>query len=173
MIDTLISFLRKIFDSSRDHWENYEEQVYRVCGFKEDSEKKWHFIIDSLYLLEDTSLAKSNFKEFGLLGPTKYKNKGEQYLRLYGIYNACYLEKQAIYKLLEMLQISYKKVDEFEIFQFRKYFASHTVNVGKKQTEHSYILCRQSLEENVASGYSSNAESQIKSLKATNFVINL
>lgn len=90
-IDLFVAFLRKLVDSSRGHWDDCNKQILLVFGI--DDHNKLNFIIDSLYLIEDTQLAKLNFREFGASGPTKYKNFGEVYLRIYGIYNACYLQK--------------------------------------------------------------------------------
>lgn len=167
MTELLIKFIRKIFDSSGGHLENYEEQVSRICGFESDARKNWNFIIDSLYLIEDVQLSKQNFSRFGLEGPTKYGDQGEQYLRLYGIYNACYLEKQAIFKIMKLLKlpVDERSIDRLDLFQFRKWFASHTVTVGRKTEEHSYILDRYSLSTGTIEGYSSNTNSGHKAVK--------
>lgn len=160
LISVLIQFLRKAFDASGEQWDNYEGQIFRVCQFPSEAWKRWNFIIDSLYLLEDVQLAKANFGRFNLSGPTKYNDIGEQYLRLYGIYNACYLEKQAAFKIEKVLglQINSGTINRLQIFEFRKCFGSHTVNVGHDELEHSYILDRSSLSNGTIEGYSSNAK---------------
>ena len=167
LINILIKFLRKVFDASGEHWDDYDGQIIEVCQFSSNTRKNWNFVIDSLYLLEDVQLAKENFGRFNLSGPTKYDDIGEQYLRLYGIYNACYLEKQAIFKIMKVLGLSFDeaRINRLSLFEFRKYFGSHTVNVGHKGYEHSYILDRSTLSNGQIEGYSSNIESGHRSIK--------
>jgi len=167
MISTLIVFLRKFFDASAEYWDNYTEQVCKVCDFSDKKETKWHFVIDSLCLLEDVQLAKENFYKFGIEGPTKYHDDGENCLRMYGIYNACYLEKQALIKIMDAihLPIDHEEINTFKIFEFRKCFAAHTVNVGRKADQQSYILNREPLSEGKIEGYTLNSKQGYSSLK--------
>jgi len=161
-----ISLLRKIIDSSQPYWTDWNNEVKVICNINE-KEDKIGFILDALYLLEDTQLAKENYNRFDLTGPTKYKDFGEMYLRMYGIYNACYLQKQAIFTLLEIIltdildQVK-NDINKFEIFEYRKIFAAHTSNVGYKKNKHSYILSRHDLEHNRIMGYTSNKTDDVE-----------
>lgn len=161
-----VSLLRKIIDSSQHYWMDWENEVKIICNVDE-KENKIGFILDALYLLEDSQLAKENYYKFGLTGPTKYNESGEMYLRMYGIYNACYLQKQAIYTLIQIIipdeytPIS-NEIDKMEVFEYRKIFASHTTNVGHGNNKHSYILSRHDLKSDRVMGYSSNKNEQIE-----------
>ncbi len=163
-INHYISLLRKIIDSSQAYWTDWNNEVKIICNIDE-KEDKIGFVLDALYLLEDTQLAKENYYKFGLSGPTKYNEFGEMYLRMYGIYNACYLQRQAIYTLLEIIlpdeytHIS-KEINRMEVFEYRKIFASHTVNVGHGNKKHSYILSRHDLESDRIMGYTSNKNTE-------------
>lgn len=46
-------------------------------------------------IVRDSNDAIRNFLQFGLEGPTKYKNEGEKFLRLYGVLNATYIQQEA------------------------------------------------------------------------------
>lgn len=48
-------------------------------------EEDWSFISVAMDVVGDAAYALDNFLKFGLDGPTKYDNTGEQYLRLYGM----------------------------------------------------------------------------------------
>lgn len=161
IITHYVSLLRKILDSSQSYWTDWDNEVKIICNASE-GDKKIGFILDALYLLEDTQLAKENYLRFDLTGPTKYNDFGEMYLRMYGIYNACYLQKQAILTLLENIiskttssEIN-NKIQNLEIFQFRDIFASHTTNYDYREKKHSFILSRHDLKSGRIMGYSSN-----------------
>ena len=165
IIDHFIRLLRKIADSSQSYWSNWEIEVREIFNIDVKT-SKISFILDALYLLEDTQLAKDNFSRFNLSGPTKYKDIGEVFLRLYGIYNACYLQKQAILTLFEIVipkeySNVVKLINKLELFEYRKIFASHTSNVGHKKAKHSYILGRDGLDIGHIEGYSTNKGKEI------------
>lgn len=118
------------------------------------------YIIDCLYLFEDTQEAKDDFVKYGVTGHTKHLNTGEIYLRAYGLLNACFLQKEALETCFAKLGIWYEKdkIDNAKIIKFRNIFGAHTPNKRSKDTKnkHSYILCRISLQEGKLKGYSSN-----------------
>ncbi|TGM60814.1 hypothetical protein [Leptospira vanthielii] len=107
----------------------------------------WDHYLSVIYLLEDTELAKKNFYDFGISGPTKYDEMGEKYLRLYGILNAISLQKEAILKLIEIFKINNlkklsKELSALKIIIFRNIAASHTVNYNSNDGVKSYMLSR-------------------------------
>lgn len=168
IINLYVALLRKVLDSNQSYWTDWNNEVKIICNI-DDGDKKIDFIIDALYLLEDTQLAKENYFKFDLTGPTKYKDFGEIYLRMYGIYNACYLQKQAIYTLIKnIISNEYSNIsqviDKMEIFEYRKIFASHTTNVDdrKNKNHHSYILSRHDLVSGRIMGYTSNKNEEVE-----------
>lgn len=145
IIDLYIKLSRKVISKCSEAFVDFNNDIVEFLGVSDiDS---YNFIIDSYYLLEDTQLAKQNFTEFGTMGPTKYENFGEVYLRVYGVLNACYLQQQSIIELCDKLniQIDKKEIKELLLFDLRNTFAAHTVSRGYKDNKRSYILDRYSL----------------------------
>ena len=169
VIDLYVEFLRKIISVIAENSDDFDTDMLNFLGVS--NEQNYTFIIDSLYLLEDTQLAKRNFNEFGVSGPTKYQNFGEIYLRIYGLLNACYLQQQAISTIRENLALPLneeerKEIKECPIFDLRNTFAAHTVNRGYGKKKKSFILDRHGLVEGKIRGYSSNTESGYESKNA-------
>lgn len=107
------------------------EEVTKRLKF--ENQKDWATLCSLMDVLSDTELAKENFFKFNLSGPTKIQDYGEQYLRLYGITNAMYLQKSAIETLLELVKLPNKKsalerLNKSEIIKFRNIVGAHTVN---------------------------------------------
>jgi hypothetical protein len=61
-----------------------------------NKDEDWGFIVSSMNIIGDASLAINNFLEFWLDGPTKYEDVGEKYLRLYSVLNAIYIQGHAV-----------------------------------------------------------------------------
>jgi hypothetical protein len=157
LIDHYIKILREVFSSCSIYFEDFNTQILNFLSI--DNIAEYNFIIDSLYLLEDTQLAKQNYKQYDLTGPTKLTDFGEIYLRLYGILNACYLQRQALIECGTNLKVDLdtKNISSAPIFEYRKIFAAHTVNVDYDKRKHSYILDRHALKSNEIKGYTSNS----------------
>jgi hypothetical protein len=160
-INLYVNWARLFFSDCADSQsEPFGELIVTMLGV--GSFADYDFILDSFYLFEDTQTAKENFQEFGVGGPTKYKNIGEHYLRLYGILNACFLQKEAITVCSRKLLNSDLPCDitNAQIIEFRNIFAAHTVtkNGKTKDSRHSYILDRHALTEGRLSGISSNIQ---------------
>lgn len=98
--------------------------------------------------LEDTESALRNFRKYGLLGPTKFEDVDECYLRLYGFLSCIFMQKDAVVELTSILMPSRKKqVAELfrnnSLVQLRNRLASHNVsNVNDNRTS---ILSQTSL----------------------------
>ena len=96
---------------------HYSKNFKGTGDFDERLNKKYgidnqlnHFIIKACVdLLEDTEYAIEDFEKFGLDGPTKYKNTGERYLRLYGLLNAVNSQKSIVITLHEIFKVPNKK----------------------------------------------------------------
>lgn len=169
VIDLYVKLLRKTIGLIAKDSDDFDTDILQFLGVSRG--QSYTFIIDSLYLLEDTQLAKHNFNEFGVSGPTKYQNFGEVYLRIYGLLNACYLQQQAIIEIKKNLSLplnnkELKEIKECPIFDLRNTFAAHTVNRGYGEKKKSYILDRHGLLGGNLKGYSSNSESGYDSKNA-------
>jgi len=107
---------------------------------KFENETDWNVLCSLMDVLGDTELAKENFLKFDLSGPTKIEDYGEQYLRLYGIVNAIYLQKSALISFVELIKLKNKKIlvaklDNLKIMELRHIVGAHTIDFidnGKK-----------------------------------------
>jgi hypothetical protein len=147
--------------------DDFNSQIISILEL--DNIRDYGFVIDSLYLLEDTQLAKDDFYNHGInIHESRNEKFGEAYLRMYGIFNACYLQLQALIALSSKLKIPFSKseADELPIFLFRTYYASHTVRTGYSSDRRSYILDRHALLNGSVEGYSSNTNGEDHFVKA-------
>lgn len=108
---------------------NFERDYMKYLKFQ--SQVDWKRYRASLDLIVDTEYAITNAFEYQL-GKSD-SNKGENYLRLYGVLNAVYLQMSA-YKEISML-LNYPLKDavktdfnKLAIYKLRNIAASHTVN---------------------------------------------
>lgn len=105
--------------------------IKEILKFEHESD--WMTICSVLDIIGDTELAKSNFREFKIEGPTKIQNYGERYLRLYGILNAVYLQHSAIESFLEIVKFpgkttALKELNQLKILELRNKAGAHTVD---------------------------------------------
>lgn len=87
-------------DPKYDTGEEESIEIQRAFGFRSTSD--WGRFCACMDLVEDTVLALQNFYRFQLEGPTRYEERGETYLRLYGVLNAVYLQQSAIEQLVSI-----------------------------------------------------------------------
>jgi hypothetical protein len=156
-IDNRISITREAIGHCFEVFDNFKPQITKLLGLED--ERDYDFIIDSLYLLEDTQLAKHDFSKHGaIIGDYCTSKVGEAYLRTYGVFNACYLQQQALIIMHKKLSlpIDSKAIQNMRIFDYRTYYASHTVNTDYAEKKRSYILDRYQLMQGRVKGYSSN-----------------
>ena len=117
---------------------DFKTEVMKRFGF--ENKFGWNIMLNAIYLIDDTELAKISFQKFGLQGPARYDDPGEKYLRLYGILNAIYQQYQALSNLLELYKIDNKKeiIEELKgsrILMLRNKIASHSANYANKKSE--------------------------------------
>jgi len=161
IINNYINLFAKFFDITAD---NYKTLKYLNLKGERDLDR----ILDCKFLLQDTQLAKENIKKFGLCGRVVDYDDGELYLRVYGFFNACYIQKEVIETLDNLLGLVFdKKINNENIFKFRAYFASHGSNIkdSKEKIRKSFLLSRPDLRKNIISGYSSNDLQNIHFIK--------
>jgi hypothetical protein len=147
-------FINWIYPNSRDlrPWEVLDKY------FSIKTESDWNILCAAMDLLEDTECARENYIKFGLDGPTKYDDMGEKYLRLYGLLNALYLQKDAVIALLKYCNISNMKkekeeIENLKILRFRHIAGSHTLNYRDYSNKNNaqintYFITRISLKYN-------------------------
>lgn len=121
----------------------FPDDVKKFYGF--EKEFGWNIILNSYYIIDDTELAKKQFKQFDLQGPSRPQDIGERYLRLYGFLNSVYQQKLAIDNLMEVLklpkQTEYsKKLTENELLILRNKIGAHPSNYKhiKEDSEHKF-----------------------------------
>lgn len=132
--------------------ENFSEHV-RAC-LKLNKIEDWNYILASEDILEDSNLAIESFLKFGLGGPTKYKDTGEKYLRLYGVLNAAYLQQQSIFTLYKLFQCPKPnniklKIESLEIRGLRHKLGAHSTDFSDNVSGeiYSYVPVRMMLED--------------------------
>ena len=161
--------------------EHFLISISRKLKFK--NAKDWIVLCCIMDLLNDTELAKQNYDQFDLTGPTKISYPGEQYLRLYGIVNAVYLQKSAIASFVELVNLPHKKkiiedLNNLEIMQFRHIVGAHTVNFMEDNKINPHQIQRYALDQEMISTIDSNSKFKDYNLKELilkydNFVIEL
>lgn len=159
MVDDIVSEIRTIISDVATDFDSKDEDLYSLVDVNNGDD--YNSIIDSLYLLEDTELAKHSFKN-----STLNDDYGLLYLLFYGVLNAAYMQQQATMVICQKMNITenLKLLKEPEIFDFRNSFAAHSANRGGRGVKsHSFILDRHELARGNISGYSINHDSGFKS----------
>ncbi len=104
-----------------------------------NKESDWRFICASMDIVGDAEGAIDNFLRFGLDGPTRYKDPGENYLRLYGVLSATYLQQRAVEELYRLMNVpnpqdARDRINGLEIRRIRHMLASHSVDYRNPTT---------------------------------------
>lgn len=140
---------KKILNNFAIRWDGenckttFRDDVKKFYGF--EKEFGWNIILNSYYIIDDTELAKSSFKQFELQGPSRHKDIGERYLRLYGLLNSVYQQKLAIDNLMEVFKLPKqkefsKKLATNELLILRNKIGAHPSNYRdvKEDSEHKF-----------------------------------
>lgn len=127
--DSVNFFLNKAMGNAEKNNEKFVTRMKKLLCFSKDED--WSILTSSLDLAGDTTLAIENFNRFGLAGPTKYWNNGENYLRLYGVLNAAYLLNSSIIQLATIFKINDKnkvasQLTGHQFIELRNIAGSHT-----------------------------------------------
>jgi hypothetical protein len=140
---------KKILNNFAIRWDGenckttFRNDVKKFYGF--EKEFGWNIILNSYYIIDDTELAKNSFKQFELQGPSRHKDIGERYLRLYGLLNSVYQQKLAIDNLMEVFKLPNqnefsKKLAINELLILRNKIGAHPSNYRdvKEDSEHKF-----------------------------------
>lgn len=151
-IDSNIHEIRRAISEVFEEFESTTEDLVKFLDVAD--EHAYHSVVDSLYLLEDTQLAKHEFDNLQI----KEETAGRLYLFFYGVLNSCYMQQQAILVICENLGISDNIVDirSAEIVAYRNDFSAHSPNRGHCNDKHSFILNRTAMKRGEVAGYTAN-----------------
>jgi hypothetical protein len=121
----------------------------RLCF---DSDNGWKFLTSSLDIVGDSQFAITTFLNHKIENGSKF-NTGENYLRLYGLLSAVYIQQQAILKLFDLFKTGEidelkKGFDDLEITFLRHCISAHPINYNKDGSKVSYKIDRNSLNDN-------------------------
>ncbi len=135
LIERQIGILRDILSEFSLRYTNEDVDFISLTNkyFYFDTEKGWNILMNAFYVFEDTEMAKEDFDQFGLQGPSRHENLGEKYLRLYGILNSLYMQYLAVINLMELFKLEPRKtyLESLKInpaIQLRNKIASHPSN---------------------------------------------
>lgn len=110
--------------------------TYIKNSLKLSSEDKWAFLCAAMDTIEDSQSVVQEFLQFGMEGKTKVSTRGEKLMRLYGVLNAIYVEKEALFELGEIWKANKnkkfeEKISALKIFELRN-ISAH-INKYKKE----------------------------------------
>lgn len=98
-----------------------------------NKEEDWDFLCVAMDVVGDATAAIRNFLQFGLDGPTRYQDIGENYLRFYGLLSAAYIQQQAVLKLFRLMNVPNlkaikAKLNDLQIRALRHKLTSHSTD---------------------------------------------
>ncbi|GAA4813518.1 hypothetical protein [Litoribaculum gwangyangense] len=135
IIEKQIGILRTILGDLAENDKNGDDDFIEFTNryFCFDTNFGWNILMNAFYVFEDTELAKSDFEKFGLQGPSRYKNTGEKYLRLYGALNSFYQQNLALINLVKLFHLSPEKeiinqLKDLDCIKLRNKIAAHSTN---------------------------------------------
>ena len=149
------SFIREILNSTvaRIDWVKLEEKEQRFTNkirelFRLDNDLGWSFYCASLDTIGDSNLAIVSFQNYKLRLANGIVS-GDQYLRLYGLLNAVYVNYGAIITLADLVKIKSKELeDSFKntsILFIRNALAAHPTNFNSGDGKVNYKIVRCSI----------------------------
>lgn len=163
--DKVVQTIRLDLSDIACNHEKNDRDLHRFIGV--ESSRSYNFVLDSLYLLEDTQIGKKSFREKNLPD----QDLGTLYLLYYGLFNACYMQQQALLVVSRELGISdgLEPINKAQIIDFRNSFSAHSPNRGHGASQHSFILDRHAMLDGRVEGYSANHSSGHHSLQGSIF----
>ena len=143
-------YLRVKLNDKEKRKENWKELLSKK--FCLDKGFTYEVIESCYWLIEDSELAISDFYKYGLQGLTRIENnRGERYLRLYGILNSVNLQKSVIIQLYEIFKLQNKKLviakfKDLEIIRLRNKLGAHTVDYSNNGERDYFRISRRTLD---------------------------
>jgi len=120
--------------------------------FRFDDNRGLKFLNSSLDVIGDAQFAIVSFEDSKIKNGKEF-NTGEQYLRIYGVLSAVYIQQQAIIKLSDLVKInelseSKKEFDKLDITFLRHCISAHPINFEISKKKYSYKIDRDSINDN-------------------------
>ena len=117
-----------------------------------DSDNGWRFLTSSLDTIGDSQFAITTFLNHKIENGNQF-NTGENYLRLYGVLSAVYIQQQAILKLSDLFKTGHQEklkndFDNLEITFLRHCISAHPINYSNNKSKVSFKIDRSSLNDN-------------------------
>jgi len=114
----------------------------RLCF---DNDKGWKFLTSSLDTIGDSHFAISTFIE-----KNRNNDTGENYLRIYGVLSAVYIQQQALIKLSDLIKLDKlnsikKEIKSLKITFLRNCISAHPVNFNNNSELISFKIDRNSV----------------------------
>lgn len=114
-----------------------------------DNDNGWKFLVSSLDIINDSQFAIMTFQNHKIENDQKF-NTGENYLRLYGVLSAVYIQQQALLKLSDLFKTGKikelkSKFDKLDISFLRHCISAHSINFNLNGTTVSFRIDRNSL----------------------------
>ncbi|MDX8387868.1 MAG: hypothetical protein R8M46_04945 [Ghiorsea sp.] len=156
-IDAIIHEVRRGASTVAQDFHSETKDLVRFLNVAD--ENTYNSVIDSFYLLEDTQLAKHDFRKVDFIK----ESFGRLYLMFYGVLNSCYMQQQAMLVICEKLNIeeNIRDIKRIEVVAYRNDFSAHSSNRGRGKSEHSFILDRHAMREAKLKGYTANHETGV------------
>lgn len=110
-----------------------------------DNENGWKFFTSALDTIGDSDYAITTYLDSNSHG----SNFGVQYLNIYGVLSAIYIQQQSIIKLLELfkvnnLNLKIKEFTDLEITNLRHCISAHPINYSIENKKTSFKIVRSS-----------------------------
>lgn len=119
--------------------------------FRFDNDNGWKFLTSSLDTIGDSNFAIIVY--LNSKSDNKTLNSGMEYLKLYGVLSAVYIQQQSILKLLELFKVNdlNAKKKEFEVLEItflRHCISAHPINYDLSGEKVSFKIVRSSRHQN-------------------------
>jgi hypothetical protein len=149
--DIVNSIVQKIdFDKLTTENKSFLTKIKERLCF--DNDNGWKFLVSSLDTIGDSQFAITTFQNHKINNGQKF-NTGENYLRLYGILSAVYIQQKAILKLSDLFktgridELKYN-FDKLDITFLRHCISAHPINFNQNGSKVSFRIDRNSLNDN-------------------------
>lgn len=129
VLDEYVNAFRELINTKV--WSRNDKNIRELLRLNKEND--WNFICASMDIVGDAGSAIRNFLKYGLGGPTKFDDKGEEYLRLYGILNATYIQQWAVIKLYKLANVpnpkdALKRIEQLRIRDIRNKLGAHSTD---------------------------------------------
>lgn len=142
--------------------------------FHFDDVRGWKFLMSCLDTIGDSQFAVTTFVNHKIKNGKDF-NIGEQYLRIYGVLSAIYIQQQAIKKLFDLFKIEetaslINEINDLDITFLRHCISAHPINFDNSNDKVSSRIDRNSITD-LDDLYIINEQNNLKYYKILSFRI--